>query len=183
MYLANLNSLTASWAMFRSRQDEEDQNPCMDFGQERQPNCRDGVRVRCMSSAVAQTEDLISTTKGYLDPDALEIENLVRNPWLLLTVADNFKFPANRGPTRTWTWNLLIRSPTKTKIANIWQSITVIISVFYSDLLFAVNWSHLCFVAHIYDFFATKIQRWLERFLNAITTFLLLFLLLGWNIP
>ena len=132
--------------------------------------------------AVAQTEDLISTTGEYLDPDALEIENLARNPWLLLTVADNFKFPANRGPTRTWTWNLLIRSPTKTKIANIWQSITVIISASYSDLLFAVDWSCLCFVAHICDFFATKIQLWLWWFPNSITIFLLLFLLLGRNI-
>ena len=131
--------------------------------------------------AVAQTEDLISTTRGYLDPDALEIENLVRNLWLLLTVADNFKFPANRGPTRTWTWNLLIRSPTKTKIANILRSITVIISD--SDLLFAVDWSHLCFVTHVYDFFATKIQLWFWQFPNSITTSLLLFLLLGRNIP
>ena len=132
--------------------------------------------------AVAETEDLISTTREYLDPDALEIENLVRNLWLLLTVANNFKFPANRVPTRTWTWNLLIRSSSKTKIANIWQSITVIISESYSDLLIAVDWSCLCFVAHIYDFFATKIQLWFWWFPDSITTFLLLFLLLGRNI-
>ena len=41
------------------------------------------------------------TTRGYLDPDALEIENLVRNLCLLLRVADNFKFSAKLAPTRT----------------------------------------------------------------------------------
>ena len=61
-------------------------------------------------------------------------------------------------------------SPSKTKIANILQSI--IISQSYSDFLFAVNWSYLCFVADIYDVFATKIQLWFWWFPNSITTLL-----------
>ena len=81
--------------------------------------------------------------------------------------------------TETRILDHLIKSPTKAKIANILQSITIIISESYSDLLFAVSWSYLCFVAHIYDFFATKIQLWFWQFPDSITTFLLLFLLLG----